>query len=79
MSNGYTDHPSSVSTLHTDTSGDHTWVSLDGMLATDPDKRPDLEEICAISEAMTEKYAKLKSDRKEREGKMADAGGKSKK
>lgn len=52
---------------------------VDGMLATDPDKRPDLEEICAISEAMTEKYAKLKSDRKEREGKMADAGGKSKK
>jgi NIMA (never in mitosis gene a)-related kinase len=52
---------------------------VDSMLDTEPENRIDLAEICAVSARNYEKYAKLKSERREREGKAADAGGKSKK
>ena len=43
---------------------------IDAMLSVDPDDRPELGEICAVSSSMHEKHAKMKAERKARkEGK----------
>ena len=43
---------------------------IDAMLSVDPDDRPELGEICAVSSSMHEKHSKMKAERKARkEGK----------
>ena len=37
---------------------------VDAMLSVDPDDRPELGEICAVSSVMHEKYTKIKHRRK---------------
>ena len=37
---------------------------VDAMLSVDPDDRPELGEICAVSSSMHEKYTKIKAERK---------------